>query len=185
MTNRFSSRRQRLSGSFLNDRLAGAKSYDRIAGYFSSSVLEVAGEQIESVAGTVRVVCNSELEPGDIVSARRAVAAQQQSWRKSLPEQKAEHAAERFRRLHDLLVSGKLEVKVLPEHAFGLIHGKAGVIHMADGQRTAFMGSANDTFRAWNVNYELVWEDDSAEAVQWVQEEFDALWQSPAAFPLA
>ena len=148
-------------------------------------MLEVAGEQIESVEGPVRVVCNSELEPGDIVSARRAMAAQQQAWRKSLPEQKAEHAAERFRRLYDLLVSGKLEVKVLPEHAFGLIHGKAGVIHMLDGKRTAFMGSANDTFRAWNVNYELVWEDDSVEAVQWVQEEFDALWQSPAAFPLA
>ena len=182
MTNRFSSRRRQLRGSFLNERLAGAQSYDRIAGYFSSSVLEVAGEQIESVTGKVRVICNFELEPGDIVSARRAVAAQQQAWRRSLPEERGDPG--RFRRLHDLLVSGKLEVKVLPEHVFGLIHGKAGVIHMADGRRTAFMGSANETRRAWSVNYELVWEDESPDAVQWVQEEFEALWNSAAAYPL-
>ena len=35
------------------------------------------------------------------------------------------------------------------------------------------------------LNYELVWEDDSPEAVAWVQEEFDALWSSPFAVPLA
>src|SRR5208337_4373241 len=32
---------------------------------------------------------------------------------------------------------------------------------------------------------ELLWEDDSAEAVEWVREEFDALWHNPAAVDLA
>jgi hypothetical protein len=41
---RFSSRRQRLDRSFLARHLAGARAYDRIAGYFSSSILEMAGE---------------------------------------------------------------------------------------------------------------------------------------------
>ena len=31
-------------------------------------------------------------------------------------------------RLYDILRSGKLCVRVLPDDAFGLIHGKAGVI---------------------------------------------------------
>ena len=44
MLNRYSSRRQPLDAGFLNARLASARSYDRIAGYFSSSILEVAGE---------------------------------------------------------------------------------------------------------------------------------------------
>jgi hypothetical protein len=47
------------------------------------------------------------------------------------------------------------------------------------------MGSANETSNAWKLNYELVWEDDAPEAIQWVQEEFEALWQSPFAVPLA
>jgi hypothetical protein len=63
---RFSSRRKRLTG-MLPDLLQGATSYDRIAGYFSSSMLEVAGEAIDKMAegSVVRVVCNSELMPAD------------------------------------------------------------------------------------------------------------------------
>jgi hypothetical protein len=34
MVNRYSSRLSRLDESFLNKKLSGAKSYDRIAGYF-------------------------------------------------------------------------------------------------------------------------------------------------------
>ena len=46
-------------------------------------------------------------------------------------------------------------------HAFGLIHGKAGVIRRADGSATAFLGSVNESSSAWKLNYELLWEDDS------------------------
>jgi len=47
----FSSRREQLDSSFINRHLANAVAYDRIAGYFRSSMLEVAGEQIESMQG--------------------------------------------------------------------------------------------------------------------------------------
>ncbi len=184
---RFSSRRQPLDATFLNARLAGAKRYDRIAGYFSSSILEVAGEALERVAGPVRVVCNSELDPRDVETARAAQQAIRREWCASEPEKRAEApgGGERFRRLYEFLRSGRLEVRVLPTEKFGLVHGKAGVIERGDGRCTAFMGSANETRSAWKLNYELVWEDDSPEAVQWVQEEFDALWRHPCAQPLA
>ena len=52
---------------FLNVRLQNARSYDRIAGYFSSSIVEVAGEALESIAGKVRIICNSDL---DIIGCR-------------------------------------------------------------------------------------------------------------------
>lgn len=159
--------------------------YDRIAGYFSSSILEVAGEQIERIGGPVRIICNSELDPLDVLSARQANMALRQEWCKSSPETKVEKIPLRFVRLRDFLRSGKLEVKVLPSHRFGLVHGKAGVITMTAGRKTSFMGSANETKSGWDLNYELVWEDDSAEAVQWVQDEFDALWNCHEAFPLA
>ncbi|MDP2215779.1 MAG: phospholipase D-like domain-containing protein [Methanolobus sp.] len=179
MINRFSSRREPLDATFLNKRLEGAKKYDRIAGYFSSSILEVAGEALDSVEGTVRVLCNSQLEPEDVKTARAALAAIRKEWCAEEPEKIDENARGRFAKLYKYLKSGKLQVRVLPDKAFGLIHGKAGVITKADGTKTAFMGSINETLSAWKRNYELVWEDDSDDAVNWVQEEFDALWNHP------
>ncbi|MDD9997665.1 MAG: phospholipase D-like domain-containing protein [Rhodospirillaceae bacterium] len=185
MVTRFSSRRAPLDASFLNRRLAGAKRYDRIAGYFSSSILEVAGEALESVEGVIRVVCNSELSKRDVEVAKLAQATMRREWCGSRPEHLGDPARPRFKRLHDLLVSRKLQVRVLPDDVFGMIHGKAGVVTFADGRRTCFLGSANESRRAFLLNYELIWEDDSLEAVAWVQEEFDALWSSPFAVELA
>ena len=185
MLNRYSSRRQRLDAGFLSARLTGARSYDRIAGYFSSSILEVAGEALESVRGPVRVVCNSALAREDVEVAKAAQAAMRREWCDSRPELLGDAAKPRFERLYEWLRSGTVEIRVLPDEAFGLIHGKAGVVTLADGQRTSFLGSANETGAAFRLNYELIWEDDSPEAVAWVQEEFDALWSSPCAVRLA
>lgn len=186
---RFSSRRQRLDRSFLTDRLRGAKAYDRIAGYFSGSILEVAGEALETVSGTVRIICNSGLDPQDVTTARAAEAALRQEWCGSYPESLIDSGGEvvrgRFSRLYELIRGGKLKIKVLPDQYFGLIHGKAGVITLADGSQTAFIGSVNESRSAWTLNYELLWEDSSPEAAKWVQEEFDALWMHHAAVPLA
>ena len=62
------------------------------------------------------------------------------------------------------------------------IHGKAGVIEAADGSKTCFLGSINETKSAFAKNYEILWEDPSPEGVAWVEEEFDALWKD--AYPL-
>ena len=187
---RFSSRRERLDKSFLTERLRNASSYDRIAGYFNSSLLELAGEALETITGPVRVIANSQLDPDDILVARAAAnAALRAEWTTAQPENLLDLpngmlARERFKRLFDFLHSGKLEVRVLPDEVFGLIHGKAGVIRYADGSATTFLGSVNESKRAWRTNYELLWEDRSDDAITWVQEEFDALWTHPLAIPL-
>ena len=62
---RFSSRRQQLGRVFLAEKLRGAKSYRRIAGYFRSSIFELVGEEIADIPD-VRIVCNSELDAADI-----------------------------------------------------------------------------------------------------------------------
>jgi hypothetical protein len=185
MINRFSSRRQRLDTFFIKDKLDSAVSYDRIAGFFRSSLLEVAGEQLEALDGKIRVVCNSEIDPRDVSTAKAAQQALRKSWCAGEPEKLGKESKDRFSRLFNLLISGKMEVRVLPDKTFGLIHGKAGVIGYRDGRKTCFMGSANESLTAWKLNYELVWEDDSKEAVSWVQEEFDTLWGHPDATPLS
>jgi hypothetical protein len=62
------------------------------------------------------------------------------------------------------------------------VHGKAGVIEAADGSKTCFLGSINETKSAFAHNDEILWEDTSPEGVRWVEEEFEALWQE--GFPL-
>jgi hypothetical protein len=76
MIHRYSSRRSPLK-DFLATRLQGARRYDRIAGFFSSSLLEVAGEALERMTPEgdetcVRMVCNSCLNPLDVQTARAA-----------------------------------------------------------------------------------------------------------------
>ena len=178
-----------VSGSrFLTERLTDAEAYDRIAGYFDSSLLEFAGEAFESVRGRIRIICNSSLNPRDVATAQQADHAQKISFFRHKPEELSGKGRERIERLYRLLTSTKqpiLEVRVLPNEAFGLIHGKAGVISLAGGGRTSFLGSANETWSGWNLNYELVWEDDSDEACDWVQAEFDRLWSHHQAVRLS
>lgn len=185
MLQHHSSRRSRLDQTVLNERLTGAVSYDRIAGYFRSSLFEIAGEALARVSGPVRIVCNSDLDPQDVVTAAAAQAAMRRSWCAGRPEEASVAAMPRYQALFQALTSGKLEVRVLPDAAFGLIHGKAGVIRRNDGTVTAFLGSVNESASAWRMNYELLWEDDTPETVAWVQEEFDALWYDPRAMDLA
>ena len=178
---RFSSRREPLDHAFLRDRLRAAKSYKRIAGYFRSSIFELVGEEIAGIA-RVQIVCNSELDAADVaVSRQMRETALKERWNQATPEVEALLHADRYRYLHDLLTSGRVEIRVVPKERV-FLHGKAGVIEAADGTKTCFLGSINETKRAFTGNYEILWEDTSAAGVAWVEEEFDALWAH--AYPL-
>ena len=178
---RFSSRRQRLDQAFLSQKLAGAKSYRRIAGYFRSSIFELVGEEIASIS-TVQVVCNSELDAADILISRHArETALKERWNEAPAEVEALLHRDRYRKLYALLTSGRVEIRVVPKDRV-FVHGKAGVIEGADGTKTCFLGSINETRSAFAKNYEILWEDNSPEGVAWVEEEFAALWAD--AYPL-
>ncbi|WP_041746577.1 phospholipase D-like domain-containing anti-phage protein [Thermoclostridium stercorarium] len=184
MLNHYSSRRNNLLDEFLNPSLKNAQGYDRLAGYFCSSVLEVAGEAIESVDGPIRVVCNSNVKKEDVEVAKMVKRKLVKEWKYSRPEEKAILCQERFKKLYDLLKSGKMQVKVMPDDVYGLVHAKAGVITRHDGSKIAYIGSVNETRAAWTENYEMLWSDDSEKSVKWVQEEFDFFWNNPYALEL-
>ena len=80
MLRRHSSRRGSLDQTVLNQRLDGAVSYDRIAGYFRSSLFEVAGEALAKITGPVRIICNSDIDPKDMETAVAAQGALRRSW---------------------------------------------------------------------------------------------------------
>jgi predicted nucleic acid-binding protein len=114
MLTRHSSRRSRLDQTVLNQRLDGAVAYDRIAGYFRSSLFEVAGEAIASVAGPVRIVCNSDLDPQDLVTAAAAQAALRRSWCSGKPEEAPPAALPRYRALYAALTSKRSKCGCCP-----------------------------------------------------------------------
>jgi hypothetical protein len=185
MLKRHSSRRHRLDQTVLKQRLDGAASYDRIAGYFRSSLFEIAGEALASVAGPVRIICNSDLDPQDLATATAAQAALRRSWCAGKPEDAPPETRLRYQALYEALTNQRIAIRVLPDTAFGLIHGKAGIVRRVDGSATAFLGSVNESATAWRLNYELLWEDDDPDTIAWVQEEFDALWNDARAVDLA
>jgi len=136
--------------------LQDARRYDRIAGFFSSSLLELAGEALERMKpedgnACVRVVCNSSFNPLDVQTARAAKWGMHREWCASLPAEIGASMKARLQRLYDFLQSGLLKVKVLPDEAFGLIHGKAGVITRTDGSQVCFIGSANESRTACDI----------------------------------
>ena len=182
MIDRYSSRLAPL-GPMFSDRLAGARTYLRIAGYFRSSLLDVVGEALETV-GAIRVVCNGELDPHDVAVARAAREGQAALARTLVSAWQATEdgidvllARDRYRRLYDLLASGRMQVRVVPrDDGRVFIHGKAGVIEHADGRVYAFAGSANDSASGFRDAYEILWGDADPTAAEWVRAEFEHFW---------
>src|SRR5438046_10471411 len=96
---RFSSRAGRLSHVFLKERLAGAKSYRRIAGYFRSSIFELVEEEIAGI-DSIEIVCNSDLDPRDITASRLArETALKEKWNEGFDEIDTLMNRKRYQRL--------------------------------------------------------------------------------------
>ena len=74
MLRRYSSRRRSLYEGFLKKRLADATRYDRIAGYFQSSLLDLANQEFMAIPH-VRIVCNSDVNPDDLQTVRMAMTS--------------------------------------------------------------------------------------------------------------
>ncbi|GHU10646.1 DEAD/DEAH box helicase [Betaproteobacteria bacterium] len=181
---RFSSRTDPLDASFLMQHLAGAKSYKRIAGYFTSSLFEVAGEVLEQIP-EVKIVCNVDIHPDDLKVAQLRESKMLGRWNERALEVEALLHRERYRLLDAFLQTHHQAVRVAPDNICGFVHGKAGVITLADGRRLGFIGSMNETYSGWRRHYEILWEDESPEGVAWIEAEFDYLWNAARPLPQA
>lgn len=93
-------------------------------------------------------------------------------------------ARERYRRLHHLLSSGRMKVRVIPRDADNVfVHGKAGVIEHPDGRTYSFVGSVNDSASGFRHAYEILWGDDDPGAADWVRDEFEHFWTQGVDLP--
>jgi hypothetical protein len=141
---RLSSRTDRLDRSFLAEHLRGARSYRRIAGYFTSSLFEIAHEWLEEIA-EVRIVCNVDLSPEDLKVARLREMRLLGRWNERSIKAGSLMNRERYQRLDAFLAQRGPVIRVAPDTVCGFVHGKAGVIERADGRKIGFIGSMNET----------------------------------------
>jgi hypothetical protein len=181
---RFSSRTHRLDRTVLAEYLKGARRYHRIAGYFTSSLFEIAGEYLEGIAD-VRIVCNSDVRSEDIKVAKIQESKLLGRLNSMPVEAESLLNKPRYKWLYNFLSAHPNAIRVAPDDFCGFVHGKAGVIELADGRRIGFMGSMNETRAGWQEHYEIVWADESTEGVDWIQAEFDALWAKAVPLPRA
>ena len=179
---RYSSRTHRLDSSFLLEQLQGARSYKRIAGYFTSSLFEVADELLVKIP-LVQIVCNTDVHTQDWEIARQREARMLGHWNETNGNEAQLVKGKRYQRLDDFLGKHGQSIRVAPDSVCGFVHGKAGVIECADGRKLGFIGSMNETRNGWQKHYEILWQDDSPEGVKWIEDEFQYLWEAARPLP--
>lgn len=164
--------------------LERCQQYDRIAGYFSSSALAVAGQGIQALVendGEMRLIVGTELYETD----RPVLEALTDELQESLEELDDECLNAQLRLLAYLLRENRLHIKVaLPRKgSWEIFHPKVGIFRDTDDEALSFEGSLNETVGGWERNYERFkvhrsWEDGQSVYVEGDIDTFDRLWNN-------
>jgi superfamily II DNA or RNA helicase len=190
-------------GELLIPALSEAKTYRRVAGYFSSTSLAVAAQGIAAMVaggGKYQLVTSHELVKKDLLSlheAYQSASAQEElvssfleTWRDL---QSLEQALKKkhVEAMLWLMKEGRLDIKivvpfrneqlVLDSTLVDKFHPKFGVISDENGDSIAFAGSANESLNAWVRNLENVmvyksWLPGQQEYVNPLISTFDDYW---------
>jgi len=186
----YSSSGASLIENFFSPALNNSKTYDRAAGYFSSSLFvlaPVAWTNFFTEGGTMRLLCSAELSPRDGRSILRGsldngpIQTFEETWRDLLSSQDGNLTSSLLR---TLIYFGKLELRVATFRSKGgLFHDKLGVFRDRDGDGVSFTGSANETWNAWSGfgNHESIdvfrsWDARDEQRVSGHQARFDEYW---------
>ncbi len=186
----YSSSGASLIDNFFSPALSASKTYDRAAGYFSSSLFvlaPVAWTNFFTEGGTMRLLCSPELSPRDGKSilqteySRRSMQTFEETWQNLLAAPNGDLTSSLLR---TLVYFGKLELRVATFRSrAGLFHDKLGVFRDGDGNGVSFTGSANETWNAWSGfgNHESIdvfrsWDARDSDRVLGHQTRFDDYW---------
>ncbi|MEV4383425.1 DEAD/DEAH box helicase family protein [Streptosporangium sp. NPDC049644] len=136
--------------------------YDRAVGYFSSTLYQVVGLAFSDFVrrgGRMRLICSPALSPEDFAAmkeadevGRRAQETVREDLERLLNRPEAVPAT-KF--LATLIVNDIIDVRIaFADQPGGLFHDKLGIFEDSEGKRVTFIGSANETWRAWGYNHE-------------------------------
>lgn len=154
--------------------LAASVSYNRLAGFFSSSSLAVAARGILGLvenSGTMKIIVSPKLREDDL----RAIMASGDNYEnligknllKELEDIGDEFARDHIFALGWMLANNKLEIRVAVSYDQtgrplssdqvqhdGIFHQKVGILQDSEGNTITFSGSVNETAMGWLGNIE-------------------------------
>ena len=194
----------KLSWNFLDDdciedfykpALKNCKLYQRLSGYFSSSVFaHIAIEILEFIesGGRMELVTSPQLSTTDKEIFEQSVLEREKLCKsiflhdlKNDPDNLKLEFSKIMGYMLTNEVDGKpqLEIKIaVPISGAGIFHQKIGILNYENGERIAFQGSINETGRGWYDNKEQFdvyrsWGDDTNnQGISSKQRTFNNLW---------
>lgn len=171
--------------------------YDRISGYFGSTIYIVAWKGLKSFVcnnhGVMRIICSPYLSQDDYDAIRRGTAAKDDLTLANVlfREMKAIFAKDTLsmpeKVLACMICSGNLEIKIaVGGDSNRLFHDKVGIFHDDAGNSIAFRGTINETFRGLSNdgNFESLdaftsWEEGKdLSRLNDIENDFESLWHN-------
>ncbi len=171
--------------------LENSSTYNRAAGYFSSSLFILAPAAWTDFfldGGTMKLLCSAELSKNDAARLTNAFDEQQwaqdtfeAAWRKLTSNSSKDLTSSLLR---TLIHFGKLELRVaIYRDRAGLFHDKLGVFQDEENNSVSFTGSANETWNAWSGlgNHESIdvfksWDENDENRVSSHKTRFEQYW---------
>lgn len=179
-----------LSKNFYNPCLSEAIKYCRVSGYFSSSSLKYLTKGIENLIsrnGTYQLLISNEISKFDYDQIVEGYKKREEINEKLknellLSDLVGNTSKKDLANLGYLIKIGLIDIKIGFIHS-GLFHAKYGLIHDEEGNVVYFSGSANETARGMEANYETIdvkksWiHKEEKEYILEQQQNFDMLWE--------
>ena len=182
---------------FYRPALTNCKLYQRLSGYFSSTTFSaIALEILDFIQakGRIQIITSPRLSSKDKELLEQSVTKSEEILEKEfledLHDDPDEIKMDFFKLVGYMLsniIDGKpqLEVKIaIPKGGGGIFHQKIGIMHY-DGEKIAFVGSINETWKGWSKNTENLtvfcsWKsnDTNNQAIMDNQRHFNDLWSN-------
>ena len=177
--------------SIVNPLLGCTKIYRRSVGFFSSSALDFIGEGIISLArndGRIYLCTCPRLNEKDIAAIKLGYEVRdilKERFEQEVTETLDLLTDDNAQMLYSLIKEGILDVKVVCKKN-GIYHDKLAVLEDCNGNKIAFVGSANESAPGYHDNYEKVrvyksWTDTEGR-VEDETEEFLSIWNNSNEF---
>lgn len=181
---------------FLVPVLTSALSYDRLAGFFSSSSLAVAARGIAGLiknGGKMRLIVSPKLHKEDTEIIRAVINDPEKSITQELIIEldniQNDFEKDHLSALGWMLANGYLEIRIACvlnddytlQNTHALFHQKVGIFEDYDGNMVSFSGSINETASGWLNNIEEFkvfksWESGQQKYVYDDRKKFDEFW---------
>lgn len=192
----YRTKENQLVNDFFVPCLKYCNSYQRAAGYFSSTALATwcaMLERLDSEDISISLLISPELQADDIAAIQSSADPVK---RVQILEQASDRVIDSF--INDssnkkarlelfawLIVSGKLHIKfAYPVHQSDsdLFHQKTGIFYFPWGDKVAFEGSANESYSGHSRNWEKIqvfrsWVSDDIERLENTRAEFEEYWR--------